>query len=70
MATRIGAWLRDVLTRTESDDDGDGDSRSAGSLLDASVNEAHGASDGAAVRELQQASEVAGRLRRADDRDR
>jgi hypothetical protein len=69
MATRIDAWLRDVLTRTESDD-GDDDSRFAGSLLDASVNEAHGASDGAAVRELQQASEVAGRLRRADDRDR
>ena len=70
MATRIGTWLRDVLTRTgaaEGDDDGGG---FAGSLLDASVNEAHGANDAAAVRELQQAGETAERLRQADDRDR
>jgi len=60
-------WLVGVSRRGRSDEDDQRDH--AGSLLDASVNYAHGQPDGRrAVREMEKVNEEASKLRDADDR--
>ncbi|MBO4249137.1 hypothetical protein IL252_15060 [Halomicrobium sp. IBSBa] len=60
-------WLVGVSRRGRSDEDDQRDH--AGSLLDASVNYAHGQADGRrAVREMEKVNEEASKLRDADDR--
>ena len=73
MLRRLARWLVGIPKRSRGDDGGadDEDAGFAGSLLDASVNYAHGHKDGQdAVREMQEINEQASKLRDVDDRQR
>jgi len=68
MLRRLVRWLVGLPRRNNDDDENDG---FAGSLLDASVNYAHGHKNGQdAVREMQEINEQASQLRDVDDRQR
>jgi hypothetical protein len=70
MLRRFVHWIVG-LSRPGSDEDGDRDGGHAGSLLDASVNFAHGQEEGRdAVKSMQDINEKASRLQDADDRRR
>jgi len=69
MLRRLVRWLLGTPRRSGEEDDDSGGH--AGSLLDASVNFAHGHEEGRdAVEEMQQINEEASQLRDADDRQR
>jgi len=68
MLRRFVQWLAEILG-SNGEDDGDGGH--AGSLLDASVNFAHGQEDGRdAVKSMQDINEEASKLQDADDHRR
>ncbi|ACV47752.1 MULTISPECIES: hypothetical protein [Halomicrobium] len=73
MLRRFVRWLVGIPKRSSEDDDGgdDEDAGFAGSLLDASVNYAHGHKNGQdAVREMREINGQASKLRDVDDRQR